>query len=313
MLGLWYSGAPTLEEKKSKSIIHHFAVKGYNGLAINPYQGCGHRCAYCYATYEWSPEFYDKIYAKSNAPEVLDRQLAAWKSDTIDPVMVASATDAYQPAELRFELTRKCLQVLQRYHVPYIIFTKSAIIERDLELHKQYKDDCFVIWSITTCNEKIRRVVEPGTPPAGRMFEAIKKFTDAGVRCGVNIDPMIPLATDTEEELETVVRSCKDAGLGYVFGAMLRLRTDIWERMKLVLRLLEIADGIEKYKQIYKFVEPLDANYVPADKNYAERIIHGLENRIKSYGMDCDFPTYMGSRQINRLHIGQTTLNSYLI
>jgi DNA repair photolyase len=313
MSGLWYSGATTLEEKKSKSIIHPFAVKSYNGLAINPYQGCGHRCAYCYATYEWSPEFYDKIYAKSNAPKVLDRQLAAWKSDTIDPVMVASATDAYQPAELRFELTRKCVKVLQKYNVPYIIFTKSAIIERDLELHRQYKNNCIVIWSITTCNEKIRRVVEPGTPPAGRMFEAIKKFTDAGVCCGVNIDPIIPLATDTDEELETVVESCKEAGLRYVFGAMLRLRTDIWERMKLALRLLEIADGIEKYKQIYKFEEPLDASYVPADKNYAERIIHSLEKRIKSYGMDCDFPTYMGSRQINRLHLGQTSLNSYLI
>jgi len=313
MSGLWYSGATTLEEKKSKSIIHPFAVKSYNGLAINPYQGCGHRCAYCYATYEWSPEFYNKIYAKSNAPKVLDRQLAAWKSDTIDPVMVASATDAYQPAELRFELTRKCVKVLQKYNVPYIIFTKSAIIERDLELHRQYKNNCIVIWSITTCNEKIRRVVEPGTPPAGRMFEAIKKFTDAGVCCGVNIDPIIPLATDTDEELETVVESCKEAGLRYVFGAMLRLRTDIWERMKLALRLLEIADGIEKYKQIYKFEEPLDASYVPADKNYAERIIHSLEKRIKSYGMDCDFPTYMGSRQINRLHLGQTSLNSYLI
>jgi DNA repair photolyase len=313
MLGLWYSAAPTLEEKKSKSIIHPFAVKSYNGLAINPYQGCGHRCAYCYATYEWSPEFYDKIYAKSNAPEVLDRQLAAWKSDTIDPVMVASATDAYQPAELRFELTRKCVQVLQKYNVPYIIFTKSAIIERDLELHRQYKDNCFVIWSITTCNEKIRRVVEPGTPPAGRMFEAIRKFTDAGVCCGVNIDPIIPLVTDTDEELETVVKSSKEAGLRYVFGAMLRLRTDIWERMKLALRLLEIADGVEKYKKIYKFEEPLDANYVSADKNYAERIIHGLENRIKSHGMDYTFPTYIGSRRINKSHLGQTTLNSYII
>ena len=311
--GLWYSGAPTLEEKKSKSIIHPFAVKSYNGLAINPYQGCGHRCAYCYATYEWSPEFYDKIYAKSNAPEVLDRQLAAWKSDTIDPVMVASATDAYQPAELRFELTRKCVQVLQKYNAPYIIFTKSAIIERDLELHRQYKHNCFVIWSITTCNEMIRRVVEPGTPPAGRMFEVIKKFTDAGVCCGVNIDPIIPLVTDTDEDLETVVRSCKEAGLRYVFGAVLRLRTDIWERMKLALRLLEIADGIEKYKQIYKFEEPLDANYVAADRKYVEKIIRNLEDRIKSYGMECGFPDYMISRRIDKSCLGQTTLHSYLV
>src|SRR3989441_13008609 len=201
---LWYSGAPTLKEKKSKSIIHPFAVKSYNGLAINPYQGCGHRCAYCYATYEWSPEFYDKIYAKSNAPEVLDRQLAAWKSDTIDAVMVASATDAYQPAELRFELTRKCVQVLQKYNAPYIMFTKSAIIERDLELYRQYKHNCFVIWSITTCNEMIRRVGYPGTPPACRVFVGIQKVTEYGVCCGGKNDQLITLFSLSVSDTRTV-------------------------------------------------------------------------------------------------------------
>lgn len=311
MTGLWYSGAATLEEKTSKSIIHPFAVKSYNGLAINPYQGCAHRCAYCYATYEWSPEFYDKIYAKGNASEVLDEQLAAWKSDTINPVMVGSATDAYQPAELRYGLTRKCVQVLQKYNVPYYVFTKSAIIERDLELHKQYGQDCFIVWSITTCNERIRRAVEPGTPPARRIFEAIKKFTDAGVCCGVNVDPIMPLITDTDEELDAVLKSCKQAGLQHVFGAVLRLRTDIWERMKLVLQLLEIPGGIEKYRQIYNFEEPLDSKYVAADKKYAEKVIDSLERMIESHGMSCDFPRHLGPRRIDRLHLGQTTLHNY--
>jgi len=313
MSDLWYRGAATLEEKKSKSLIHPFAVKSYNGLAINPYQGCGHRCGYCYATYEWSPEFYNKIYAKINAPAVLDRQLADWKADTIDPVMVASATDAYQPAELRYGLTRKCVQVLQKYNVPYYVFTKSAIIERDLELHKQYGHNCFIVWSITTCNEEIRRVVEPGTPPASKIFEVIKRFTDAGVCCGVNIDPIMPLLTDTYEELDKVVKSCKQSGLHHAFGAMLHLRTDIWERMKLVLRILEIPDGVEKYRQIYNFEEPLDIKYLAANKNYAEKILCGLEEMIESGGMLCDFPNFLGPRRIDRSDVGQTTLNNFLI
>jgi DNA repair photolyase len=314
VLGLWYSeGGATLEEKKSRSIIHPFVIKSYNGFTINPYQGCSHRCAYCYATYEWSPEFYDKVYAKTNAPEVLDRQLAAWKSDTIDPVMIASATDAYQPAELRFELTRKCVQVLQKYNVPYYVFTKSAIIERDLELHRQYRHNCFVVWSITTCDEKIRRIVEPGTPPARRIFEAIKKFTDAGVCCGVNIDPIMPLVTDSDPELEAVVRTCKDAGLRHVFGAPLRLRTDIWQRMKVVLRLLEIPDGIDRYKDIYGFEEPLDSGYITADNRYAKTIIGKLERMIKNHEMTTHFPEYIGPRRIDRSCLGQTTLHSYLV
>ena len=312
MSGLWYSGAATLEEKKSKSILHPFAVKGYSGLAINPYQGCGHRCAYCYATYEWSPEFYDKIYAKSNAPEVLDRQLAAWKSATINPVMVASATDAYQPAELRYELTRKCVQVLQKYNVPYYVFTKSALIERDLDLHRQYRHNCYIVWSITTCDEKIRRVVEPGTPPATRIFEAIKKFTAAGVCCGVNIDPIIPLVTDSEEHLDAVVRSCEHAGISFVSGAILRLRTDIWDRMKVILQLLEIPNGVNWYKQIYNFEEPLDSNYLEANKRYAEKIIILLDNATKSRGLARDFPDHIGQARIDRSHLGQITLHNFL-
>jgi DNA repair photolyase len=314
MRGLWHSGGgAVLEEKKSKSIIHPFVIKNYNGLTLNPYQGCSHRCAYCYATYEWSPEFYDKIYAKSNAPEVLERELAAWNSETVTPVMVSSATDPYQPAELRFQLTRRCVEVLQKYNVPYYVFTKSALIERDLQLHWQYRHNCFVVWSITTCNEKKRRIIEPGTAPTPKIFKVIKKFADAGLVCGVNIDPIIPLVTDNEQELDGLVRACREAGVRHVFSAPLRLRTDIWQRMKLVLELLEVSDGIERYKEIYGFEDPLGSSYVTADKRYVNKIIGKLESMIKSNGMMCDFPDYLGSRRIDKSSLGQTTLQNFLI
>ena len=314
MQGLWHSGSgAVLEEKKSRSIIHPFIVKGYNGLTINPYQGCSHRCAYCYATYEWSPEFYDKIYAKSNAPEVLEKELAAWKSDTVIPVMISSATDAYQPAELRFELTRRCVQILQKYNVPYYVFTKSAIIERDFELHRQYRHNSFLVWSITTSDEKIRRIVEPGTPPASRIFKVIKKFAEAGLCCGVNIDPLMPLVTDNEQHLEDLVRACRESGVRHVFGAPLRLRTDIWQRMKLVLRLLEVPDGIKRYKEIYGFEEPLRTSYVTADTRYINKIMAKLESIIKKNGLIPDFPDYLASKKIYRSNLRQTTLQSFLV
>ena len=314
MRELWHSGGgAVLEEKKSKSIIHPFVVKGYSGLTINPYQGCSHRCAYCYATYEWSPEFYDKIYAKSNAPEVLEKELSSWKSDTAIPVMVASATDAYQPAELRFELTRRCVQVLQKYNVPYYVFTKSALIERDLELHRQYRHNCFVVWSVTTCDEKIRRIVEPGTPPTSRIFHVIKKFADVGVSCGVNVDPIIPLVTDSDQHHQKLVGACKEAGVRHVFGAPLRLRTDIWQRMKLVLRLLEVPDGIKRYKEIYGFEEPLSSNYITAKTRYINKIISKLDSIIKSNELIPDFPDYLGPKKIYKSSLRQTTLQSFLV
>jgi DNA repair photolyase len=311
MSDLWYSNsAPVFETKKSKSVIHPFSVKGYSGLTINPYQGCQHRCAYCYATYEWSPEFYDRVYAKSNAPEVLEKELASWKGETIDPVMVCSATDAYQPAEIKFGLTRKCVKVLQRYGVPYYVFTKSSIIERDLALHAGY-EHCFLVWSLTTCSERTRRVIEPGTPPARRIFASIKKFTDAGVACGVNIDPIMPLVTDSEQELEAIVEGCRQAGVRHVFGAMLRLRADIWERMKLVLRLLDIKGGAERYGQIYRFEEPLTGSYVACDRAYSGRVLGRLEEMVRGRGISAGFPEHMGPRKIDKSCPGQTTILNF--
>ena len=238
-MSLWYSKkAPKFIDKKSKSVLHPFTVRGFKGYTLNVYQGCQHRCGYCYATYEWSPEFYDKIYAKSNAPEILESQLKDCKSKVIEPVMISSATDAYQPAELKFELTRKCVRILQKYHIPYYVFTKSTLISRDIELHQQYKDNCFLVWSITTCNENIRRIVEPGTPPASAMFKVIKRFSDAGVRCAVNIDPIIPLITDSINDIDSILDNCLNSGVRYILGATLRLRADIWERMKAIFKML---------------------------------------------------------------------------
>lgn len=313
MPGLWYNmHAPEYEQKASRSIIHPFNVRGYSGLTINPYQGCQHRCAYCYATYEWSPEFYDRIYAKSNAPEILERELASWKGSRVEPVMVSSATDAYQPAELRYGLTRKCIQVLQKYNVPYYVFTKSAIIERDLELHAGYRQNCFVVWSVTTCNEQIRRIVEPGTPPAAKIFETIEKFASTGVPCGVNVDPIMPLVTDSESEMRAVVDACRRAGVRHVFGAMLRLRTDIWERMKAALALLGVENGVDRYKKIYGFEEPLVGNYVACDKKYSKKVTDRLEELVRANGMICDFPDHVGPREIDRSCTGQKSILNYV-
>jgi DNA repair photolyase len=291
-MNYWYTkSSPELQTKKSKSLLHPFVVKKHRGLTINPYQGCHHRCGYCYATYEWSPEFYDKIYSKSNAPEILKTQLGSRKSKNIAPVMISSATDPYQPAELKFELTRKCVKVLQDYNFPYYVFTKSSIISRDLELHKQYKDNCFIVWSITTLNEVIRRIVEPGTPPAHTLFSVIEKFSDAGISCGVNIAPVLPLITDSSYNLESILDECLRTGVDYVVGAILRLRSDIWERMKSVLTALGLANGIKEYERIFHFKDPIISGYnIEADHTYSKWIIENLSEQARARGISFDFP-----------------------
>ena len=291
----WYSSiAPKLETKTSKSLIHPFIVKEHKGLTINPYQGCQHRCGYCYATYEWSPDFYDKIYAKSNAPEILGRQLSSSKYDSTQPVMISSATDPYQPAEIRYGITRRCIQVLQRFRVPYYVFTKSTNILRDLDLHRLYRDNCFLVWSITTCDEKIRRLIEPGTPPSDAIFNVIRRFVDAGVCCVVNIDPILPLITDSEAHIDEILDACRNSGVKHVFGAVLRLRSDIWERMKGILISLNISEGIHEYqKYIFKFLEPIRLGVnIGSSKPYESRILDMLKYRIQSKGMIPNYPAF---------------------
>ncbi|MGN6629648.1 MAG: SPL family radical SAM protein [Candidatus Nitrosocosmicus sp.] len=305
---MWYSKrAPEYADKESKSVLHPFVVGGYKGYTLNLYQGCQHRCGYCYATYEWSPEFYDKIYAKSNAPEILENQLLSWKSKTIRPVMISSATDAYQPAEIKFELTRKCVEILQKYGIPYYVFTKSTLISRDLKLHQQYKDNCFITWSITTCSEPIRRIVEPGTPSASAIFKIIKRFSDTGIRCAVNIDPIIPLITDSVNDIDCILDNCLESGVRYIFGATLRLRADIWKRMKIMLKMLGKEDGIEKYTRLFNFTEPLTHGYnLAADRAYSANVLKRLKNGAISRKMYFDLPHLISGssyfKKINKLN-----------
>ena len=288
----WYKkAAPIFTAKKSKSILHDFFVYGKEGLTINPYNGCHHRCGYCYATYEWSSEFYDHIYAKINATDLLSQQIQSCKGNIIHPVMIASATDAYQPAELKYSLTRKCVEVLQEFEIPYYIFTKSSLIERDLELHTRYSHNCFVVWSITTNNENIKRIVEPGTPPSKSVYKVIEKFCKSGIKCVVNIDPILPLITDSKEGIANIIDSANDIGVKYVSGAILRLRYDIWERMKYILHILNIDKSINFYEKIFKLKYNINfKKNINYKREYTESIMMFLENELEKRNIKFGYP-----------------------
>ena len=132
------------------------------------------------------------------------------------------------------------------------------------------------------------------------MFSVIRKFTDAGINCGVNIDPILPLITDSEEEVASIIDNCNRSGVGYVFGTLLRLRADIWERMQIILKLLDVNDGIEVYKKrIYQFTEPLKPSYnIAANESYSSKLLQNLENKVLEKGMFFDFPDFIGDRRI---------------
>jgi DNA repair photolyase len=157
----------------------------------------------------------------------------------------------------------------------------------------------FLTTFLQSQQEKIRRIIEPGTPPAYTLFETIKKFSNAGIRCVVNIDPIIPLVTDSPDDLEFILDCCIIAGVRNVFGSILRLRADIWERMKIVLELLKMTDRIHSYKKIFNFTEPLRSGYnIPADKSYSKETLENLKKMVLRKGISFDFPDLVGSKWI---------------
>lgn len=294
----WYKqSAPMISFKEGKSLLHNFFVYGREGLTINPYQGCHHRCGYCYATYDWSPEFYDHIYTKINASNLLYNELKKGRRKISSPVMISSATDAYQPAEMKYGITRECVKVLQKFRIPYYIFTKSIIIERDLELHRRYADKCFIVWSITTCEEKVKRIIEPGTPNFDSIFEVIKKFSMSGVQCVINIDPIIPFITDSKYNFEQILNNAVTSEVRFISSAILRLRADIWQRVQMILHTLNKGDIQKEYEQIYNINDfTITKNSLIADHQYCYKVLNLVKNECKKRYLRYEFPKLINEK-----------------
>ena len=197
--------------------------------SINPYRGCEHGCIYCYArpTHEYlglssGLDFETKILVKEDAPELLRRELASprWQPQTI---AISGVTDCYQPAERRFQLTRRCLQVLAEFRNPVGIVTKSHLVVRDIDLLTELArhDAAGVFLSLTTLDADLAGLMEPrATRPAGRLA-AIEALNRAGVPVGIMIAPVIPGLND--HEIPAIVAAAVQAGARFAGFTMLRL------------------------------------------------------------------------------------------
>ena len=177
-----------------------------NGFSVNPYQGCEHGCIYCYArnTHEYygysaGLEFEQNIIIKKNAPELLEKEFNK-KSWQAAPIMLSGNTDCYQPAERKFRITRKLLEVCLKYRNPVSIITKNALILRDKDILVQLAELklIHVIVSLTSLNEDLRRLLEPRTASGKRRLTVINQLAELGIPVGVNTAPIIPGLNDHE-------------------------------------------------------------------------------------------------------------------
>jgi len=197
--------------------------------SLNPYRGCEHGCAYCYArpSHEYlglsaGLDFERTILVKADAAALLERQLDSprWRPRVL---ALSGVTDPYQPVERRLRITRACLEVLASYRNPVSLITKNALVVRDIDLLADMAawNGARVTLSITTLDEDLRRALEPRTSTLARRLDAVGQLAAAGVPVGVNVAPIIPGLTD--QDVPELLRRAADAGATHAGITYLRL------------------------------------------------------------------------------------------
>jgi DNA repair photolyase len=206
--------------------------------SINPYRGCEHGCSYCFArpTHAFqglSPglDFETKIFVKSNAPELLEKELRApgYEPRTI---ALGANTDPYQPLERRFRLTRSILEVLNRAKHPVGIVTKSALVTRDIDILSQMADRQLakVAVSITTLDPKLSRRMEPRAASPAKRLDTVRRLAEAGIPVTVLVAPIIPAIN--EHEIEDILKESYAAGAREAGYVLLRLPHELKDLMR---------------------------------------------------------------------------------
>ena len=197
--------------------------------SINPYRGCEHGCAYCFArpTHEYlgfsaGADFESRIMVKEDAPELLEAELSSpkWKPQV---VVMSGVTDPYQPVERRLRVTRRCLEVLTKFRNPVGILTKNRLVTRDIDLFRELAahNAVAVNVSITSLDRNLQRILEPRTSPPQARLDAVAQLREAGVPVGVMVAPIIPGITD--HEVPAILEACGKAGAQFAGYVLLRL------------------------------------------------------------------------------------------
>jgi DNA repair photolyase len=199
---------------------------------INPYRGCEFACKYCYARYTHefmeirdAAEFEHKIFVKEEAAWLLRRDLKKVRAG--EEIAIGTATDPYQPAERRHQVTRSILEELARHTGLEIgIVTKSNLVLRDIDVLKRVSEQnrIAVHITVTTLNADLARITEPRAPRPDLRLAAVRKLNEAGIRAGVICAPVLPGITDKPKELEALVKAAADAGAINIYANPLFLK-----------------------------------------------------------------------------------------
>lgn len=221
---------PELVEVRVKSVLNRVCGMGF-AWSVNPYRGCAHGCPFCYArrTHWFLDEdgvrgWSTRIFVKVNAPQVLRAELArpSWKREL---VAVGTATDPYQPAEARYRITRGILEVLAEFRTPASLVTRSPLVLRDLDVLQDLarRAGLTVCISLVTLDPELARQIEPTVALPRHRLRTVQQLSEAGIRTGVLLAPVLPGLTDSPENLDAVIRAAANSGAHFVAHNVLHL------------------------------------------------------------------------------------------
>ncbi len=263
--------------------------------SVNPYEGCSCNCLYCYIRgSKYGENMEDGLIVKSNALEVLEKQLAnRAKKNQYGIVVVGSGTDAYMQHEANYRVTEGMLKLLLKYRFPVFISTKSTLITRDIALLKEIdeaailpddlkttlKRGVILSVSISSMDEKVFDMLEPGAAAPLKRLEIIQQLKQEGFLAGVNAMPVLPFISDTEEELEKIIAAAKAHLADYILvGGLTLFGNGMADSKTLFYKFLERYDPalISKYDSLYRGL------YYPP-KQYHEELKRRSENICRKH------------------------------
>ena len=307
-----------IEQAKSVISRHNSPDVGF-AQSINPYRGCAHGCPYCFArpTHAYlglSPglDFETRLSAKTNAAAKLREELSK-PGYRCEPLTIGVNTDAYQPIERQYRITRAILEVAAEAKNPVSLITKSALIERDIDiLAPMAKENlAHVTLSVTTLDHEISRRMEPRTSAPTRRLLAIKRLSEAGIPVNVNIAPVIPFLTDSE--LEPIMEAAAKNGAisaGYV---LVRLPWEVRPIFKAWLeehfplkaahvmsRIRDMRDGREN--------DPSFGSRMVGSGEFAQLLAQRFRKGIVRFGLDKPWPELDCTRFVPPSPAGQKSL-----
>lgn len=264
--------------------------------SVNPYRGCLHGCAYCYArpSHEYlsfgsGTDFERKLVIKPDAPQLLRRALPrkSWRGDLI---VFSGNTDCYQPLEASYRLTRGCLEACRDHQNPVSIITKSPLIERDLDVLGELaaRAPLGICVSIPFWNEACARAIEPFVTTPVRRMKTVRRLAEAGLAVSVNVAPVIPGLND--EDIVSILEAAKDAGARSAGMTLVRLPGSVKEIFEQRLRAalpLRAERVLARTREIRggKLNDPRFGSRMRGEGPYAEAIERLFATTVERLGL----------------------------